>query len=65
MKSIIIFGVLSDSSLKNDAATMAYHEDGPTQKAIKNIKKHFDILIITDVCLCGFTSSGHCGILND
>ena len=51
----MIFGVLSDANLKSENAHMAFDENGPTQKAIIEIKKHFDLLIITDVCLCGFT----------
>jgi len=42
----------------------AYNEYGIVQKAIKAVRKDIgDIVIITDVCLCGYTSHGHCGIV--
>ena len=47
--------------------TSAFADDGIVQKAISEIKNNFGdkISIMADVCLCQYTSSGHCGIIND
>lgn len=61
IKSILLFGV---SKEKDEEATLAYSQEGIVHKAIRAIKKEIkDITVITDVCLCGYTSHGHCGIL--
>ncbi len=66
LKSVLIFGVLSDSKYKSPNGDEAFSPTGPTQKAVKSIKSAFpNLLIVTDVCLCGFTESGHCGVLKD
>jgi len=61
IKSILLFGIPS----KKDAhATQSYHPNGIVQKTIKAIKdKCPDLLVITDVCLCEYTSHGHCGVV--
>lgn len=61
IKAILLFGV----SRKKDAqASDSYREDGITQRAIMAIRENIkDSIIITDVCLCGYTTHGHCGIL--
>jgi porphobilinogen synthase len=62
IKAVLLFGV---STKKDIYGTEAYRNDGAVQKAIKEIKKNIkDIVVITDVCLCGYTTHGHCGILN-
>lgn len=50
---------------KKDAlASAAYAQEGIVQKAVKAIKREFqDFLVITDVCLCGYTDHGHCGVV--
>ncbi len=59
----LFFGV---SSKKDFKASYAYTQDGLIQKAIKSIKKNFpEFLVMTDVCLCGYTSHGHCGIIKN
>ncbi len=61
INSALLFGI---PVKKDEYAKEAYSEDGVVQKAIKAIKKDIgDIVIITDVCLCGYTSHGHCGII--
>jgi porphobilinogen synthase len=61
---ILLFGVIA-SDLKDEYASYAYADGNIIEKAIKSIKKSFPgITIITDVCLCGYTSHGHCGILH-
>jgi porphobilinogen synthase len=60
---IILFGI---PDAKDEVASEAYNPKGIVQKAVREIKKHFqDILVITDVCLCEYTSHGHCGIVKD
>ena len=62
IKGILIFGI---PSKKDHNATVAYSEKGIVQKSIKIIKKNFGdkIVIISDVCMCQYTSTGHCGIV--
>jgi len=58
----LFFGVVER---KDPRATQAYNPDGLIPKAIKAIKKYFPrFLVMTDVCLCGYTQHGHCGIVN-
>jgi porphobilinogen synthase len=61
----LLFGVV-DSSLKNDLGTAAYAENNLISKALRELKKQFgkDIILFSDVCLCGYTSHGHCGKLS-
>jgi len=57
---VLLFGI---PDKKDEAASEAYAKDGIVQKAVKEIKEKVkDILVITDVCLCEFTSHGHCGV---
>jgi porphobilinogen synthase len=58
---ILLFGIPSG---KDELATGAFAKDGIIQQAVKRIKKEVpDILVITDVCLCEYTSHGHCGMI--
>jgi len=60
---IILFGI---PEKKDEVASEAYAADGIVQKAIKALKDAVpDLLIITDVCLCEYTSHGHCGLVKD
>ncbi|XP_054710237.1 delta-aminolevulinic acid dehydratase-like [Uloborus diversus] len=64
LSSVLLFGVV-DSSVKDRTATTADQNENPVLLAIKLLKKTFpSLLIACDVCLCGFTDHGHCGILN-
>ena len=59
--SVILFGIPKH---KDDVASEAYHNHGIVQEAIRYIKKNYpDIYVIGDVCMCEYTSHGHCGIL--
>lgn len=61
--AVILFGL---PSVKDEAGSEAYDEHGIVQEAIRAIKKHDpDYYVITDVCMCEYTSHGHCGILDD
>lgn len=60
VRSILLFGI---PSRKDEKASEAYAPNGITQKAVRALKKDFpELLIITDVCLCEYTSHGHCGM---
>ena len=60
--AVILFGIPEH---KDEVGSEAYAVDGIVQKAIRAIKKEIkNLLIITDVCLCEYTSHGHCGVLN-
>lgn len=60
--AILLFGL---PLAKNEFATEAYSENGIVQQAIKAIKEKVkDVILITDVCLCEYTSHGHCGIVD-
>ena len=62
---IIIFASVSDSCKSADAA-YAYNEDGLTQRAITEVRKNFpELLVFADVCICSYTSHGHCAVLDD
>jgi porphobilinogen synthase len=59
--AVILFG-LPES--KDEVATGAYAADGIVQRAIRAIKAEVkDLLVMTDVCLCEYTSHGHCGVI--
>lgn len=62
--SIMLFGI---PAKKDDAGTSAFDDNGIVQKAIAQIRKNFGdkIVIMADVCLCQFTSTGHCGIIKE
>ncbi|MFU0824641.1 porphobilinogen synthase [Clostridium sp.] len=63
IKSVILFGIPND---KDEFGCEAYHEHGIVQKAVREIKSKFpDMYVITDVCMCEYTSHGHCGILTE
>lgn len=61
VRSVLLFG-LPDH--KDDVGSSAYDPDAPVQAAVRAIKRQFpDVLVMTDVCLCEYTSHGHCGIM--
>lgn len=63
---MILFGVPLASDAKDPTGSKASHPDSPVVRSIKAIKKSFPhLFIMTDVCLCEYTSHGHCGILNE
>ena len=60
--AVILFGIPAH---KDEVGSEAYAEDGIIQQAIRAIKKNVkNLLVITDVCLCEYTSHGHCGLLH-
>jgi porphobilinogen synthase len=62
--AVMVFGL---PSKKDDVGSSAYDENGIVQKAISEIRKaHGEkIVIMADVCLCQYTSTGHCGLVKD
>lgn len=66
LKSVILFGVPLDPSSKNALGTAADDPTGPVIAGIRLLRRRFpDLYIVADVCLCEYTSHGHCGILRD
>jgi porphobilinogen synthase len=58
---VILFGIPES---KDEVGSEAYSDDGIIQRAIRAIKEEFpDSLVITDVCLCEYTTHGHCGVV--
>jgi porphobilinogen synthase len=64
LPAVLLFGVPEH---KDEVGSGAFDENGIVQKAVREIKKRFgsEILVITDLCLCEYTSHGHCGILKN
>ncbi|WP_319761302.1 porphobilinogen synthase [Maridesulfovibrio sp.] len=61
LKSLILFGIPAE---KDPVGTQAYADEGIVQQAIRMLKKRWpELLVCTDVCLCEFTSHGHCGLV--
>ncbi len=61
--AILLFGLPAE---KDPRASEAYAEDGIIQQAVRAVKDRVpDLLVITDVCLCEYTSHGHCGVVED
>ncbi len=60
---VLLFGIPAE---KDEVGSQAYAEDGVVQRAIRAIKDAVpELLVITDVCLCEYTSHGHCGLVRD
>lgn len=65
IQHIILFGIPHDCE-KNPYATEAYNDNGIIQRAIRKINEiDKDMNVVTDVCMCEYTSHGHCGILTE
>lgn len=64
LKSIIVFGVPLPES-KDEVASPDYSSAGIVQRAIRELKKQTDLVVIGDVCLCQYTSHGHCGLIKE
>ena len=61
VSSIMLFGIPGE---KDEVGSGAYAKDGIIQRALREAKKRFpDLYYITDVCMCEYTSHGHCGVL--
>jgi porphobilinogen synthase len=63
LAAVMLFGIPAE---KDDQGSSAWDDEGVVQLATRAIKQaHPDLLVITDVCLCEYTSHGHCGVLRD
>jgi porphobilinogen synthase len=61
--AVLLFGIPAE---KDEQASGAYDDEGVVQLAVQALKEaHPELLVITDVCLCGYTSHGHCGVVLD
>jgi porphobilinogen synthase len=59
---VLLFGLPDE---KDEAGEAAYDPEGPVQSAVRAIKQEVpELIVITDVCLCEYTSHGHCGLLD-
>ena len=62
VKAVLLFGVPAH---KDEVGSEAYNEHGIIQEAIRHIKKVFpELVVIADICLCEYTSHGHCGVID-
>ena len=60
---IMLFGIPEE---KDEVGTGAYADDGIVQEALRAIRENVrDLILVTDVCLCEYTSHGHCGVIKD
>ncbi len=61
--SVILFGIPEE---KDETGSSAFDPDGPVQRSIKAIKEAIpEMVVVTDVCMCEYTSHGHCGIIKN
>ena len=61
--AVILFGIPEE---KDERGSEAYDEHGIVQRAVSEVKERApDLCVITDVCLCEYTSHGHCGVISD
>jgi len=61
--AVLLFGLPAE---KDEVASGAYADDGVVQRAVNALKKELpDLVVITDVCLCEYTSHGHCGVIQN
>ncbi|MBF0496707.1 MAG: porphobilinogen synthase [Deltaproteobacteria bacterium] len=61
--AVLLFGI---PEKKDERGTGAYDQNGVVQRAVKSIKNKIpELVVITDVCLCEYTSHGHCGLIKD
>ena len=65
IEHVILFGIPHDHE-KDACGSEAYNENGIIQRAVRKIKEiDPDMNVVTDVCMCEYTSHGHCGILTE
>jgi porphobilinogen synthase len=61
--AVLLFGV---PAAKDEVGSGAYDDEGVVQLAVRALKEaHPELVVMTDVCLCGYTSHGHCGVVNE
>jgi porphobilinogen synthase len=63
ISAVILFGIPEE---KDEEGSGAYAADGIVQRALRALRERYpDLVLITDVCLCEYTSHGHCGVIED
>jgi porphobilinogen synthase len=63
LSAVILFGIPEE---KDDEGTGAYAADGIVQRALRSLRERYpDLVLVTDVCLCEYTSHGHCGVIEN
>ena len=63
LSAVILFGIPEE---KDDEGSGAYAADGIVQRALRSLRERYpDLVLVTDVCLCEYTSHGHCGVIAD
>ncbi len=62
VKSVMVFGIPES---KDTEGSRAWADDGVVQRAVRRITEATDAYVITDVCLCEYTTHGHCGVLEE
>ena len=64
VRGVMLFGVVGDGA-KDPLGSAASDPDGPVPRALREARAAFgdDLVLMTDVCLCGYTDHGHCGVL--
>jgi porphobilinogen synthase len=63
VQAVLLFGIPAD---KDEQGSGAYDDEGVVQMAVRALKEaHPDLIVIADVCLCEYTSHGHCGFVRD
>jgi porphobilinogen synthase len=62
LSSVLLFGMPLD---KDEWGSSAYDKDGIIQRTIHKLKDETELVVISDVCMCQYTSHGHCGIIRD
>ena len=60
LKAVLLFGI---PNYKDEFATSAYKENGVIQRAIRKFKESSKLFVIADLCMCEYTSHGHCGVV--
>lgn len=60
LSSVLLFGM---PEKKDETGSSAYDDEGIVQRTVYGIKEETDLVVITDVCMCQYTSHGHCGII--
>ena len=63
VRAVLLFGI---PAAKDEFGTGAYDDEGVIQLAVRALKEaHPDLVVITDVCMCEYTSHGHCGVVRE
>ena len=63
LSAVILFGIPEE---KDEEGSGAYAADGIVQRALRSVRERYpDLVLVTDVCLCEYTSHGHCGVIEN